>query len=103
MENQSSVFCRIAAEDSSIKFNPCAALQNSGSILLSEKNDKKLYSEFISGLGLSDIENQMNHIKLYEALVSQHLQEACDDYIRRSKLYVSLGLFGGITLSMLIL
>lgn len=103
IENPSSGFCLKAAGDFSFPSNPLTALKNAGDDLLTDKTDMKIFCDFIGGLGSSDMENQLNHIDLYDTLVSQHLKEASDDLIKRSKLYVALGLFGGITVSMLIL
>ena len=102
-ENESSVFCKKAMESPLFKDNPCLALQSAGEQLLGNREDRRTYFDFVNGLGVSDRENQMNHIALYETLIGKQESEAAEDYAKRSKLCMAMGLFGGITLSMLII
>lgn len=102
-ENPSSRFCSLARETAIFSKNPITALRQAGDRLLQDEKDKRMFADFVSGLGTSDTENQIRHIKLYEELAAQHLAEASEDSKRRSKLCVALGLFGGVTLSLLMI
>ena len=103
LEHPSSAFCKAAAADERFSQNPCTALNSAGDRLLQEKSDKKLFGDFVSGLGISNTDAQMDHIRLYEELLTRQIAEAEEDYTKRSKLCVSLGLFAGVTLSLLLI
>lgn len=61
-----------------------------------EKQDKALLTKFFSGLGSTDIEGQLSHIKLYRELFNEQYQKSKEDIIKKSKLYRMLGLFSGL-------
>ena len=65
--------------------------------------DMALLKEFGEGLGTTDIEGQLSHITLYQGLFSKQQSGAEDDIIQKSKLYKSLGLFGGVSAALMFL
>lgn len=65
--------------------------------------DVELYLGFVRGLGVSDTQGQLEHIALYRALLEPRLEQARADAAQKSRVLVALGLFGGITLSLLLL
>lgn len=65
--------------------------------------DKELISEFGNELGQSDIDGEINHIDMHISLVDDRLAEARSELLQKGKLYRTLGLFAGITISIIIL
>lgn len=61
-----------------------------------EKQDKTLLIKFFSGLGSTDIEGQLSHIKLYTEFFNEQYEKSKEDIIKKSKLYRMLGLFSGL-------
>lgn len=100
---ENSQFCREAIGEASFPEDPCKALQTAGNRLLRKKEDRELYSGFIQGLGASDIQGQIQHIELYASLLENSLEGAREDREKKSRLYVSLGLFGGLALCIVML
>ena len=88
LENQASRFCRLAERDSQFLSDPAGALERAG---------------VVRGLGVSDTQGQLEHIALYRALLEPRLEQARADAAQKSRVLVALGLFGGITLSLLLL
>lgn len=98
-----SPFCREAAASPLFSQNPQQALLQAGKRLLPRQGDKALYQGFAQGLGTSDAAGQLRHLELYASLVGQALLEAREERDKRSRLYICLGLFGGLTLCLLLL
>ncbi|MEE0957112.1 MAG: stage III sporulation protein AB [Ruminococcus sp.] len=73
---------------------PPNALQNS---------DKELLSAFGSQLGASDTEGQLRHIELYQTLFAKQLKQAEETLAQKSRLYRTLGLFGGLSVGIVLL
>lgn len=67
------------------------------------KIDKDLIAEFGAEFGQSDIDGEINHIDLHIALVEDRLEKARTELVQKGKLYRTLGIFGGITVSLIIL
>ena len=65
--------------------------------------DEELLREFGKGLGVSDTEGQTAHCKLYGELFSRQAEAARRDAANKGKLYIMLGLAGGLGLSLLLL
>ena len=103
LENQASRFCRLAERGSQFLSDPAGALERAGRALLQEPGDVELYLGFVRGLGVSDTQGQLEHIALYRALLEPRLEQARADAAQKSRVLVALGLFGGITLSLLLL
>jgi len=102
-ENGNSRFCRLAAEDPAFLPEPKAALERAGEKLLKETADMELYRGFVRGLGDSDTESQLEHMSLYAGLLESNLARAKEAKTEKSRLYVCLGLFSGITLCLVLL
>lgn len=100
---QGSELCREAVNRPEFYKNPCLALETAGSKLFQNKEDRDMFNGFVSGLGTNDTQGQINHIKLYEGLAGHQLGEADMDASSRYKLYVMMGLFGGVTVSILLI
>lgn len=102
-ENRESVFCSLAMKEPSIFQDPKDALQNAGKQLLKDTGDLELYRSLVKGLGESDSQSQMEHLDLYAELLETRLKQAEEAKEKKSRLYVCLGLFGGITLCLVLL
>lgn len=102
-ENKDLLFCGGAAAQPHFAQNPCAALEKAGSSCFENAQDKKLFADFVRGLGASDTQGQLSHVSLYAQLLEEHLAEASQDQKMRSKLFVGLGLFAGITICVLLI
>ena len=65
-------------------------------------SDKELLLGFGEKLGKTDLEGQLSHIELYRALFQKQIKEAEDDAQKKSRLYRTLGIFGGVSAAILI-
>ena len=65
--------------------------------------DEALLREFGKGLGTSDTEGQTTHCQLYGELFARQAEEARREAANKGKLYMMLGLAGGLGLSLLLL
>lgn len=70
---------------------------------MKENADMELYRRFVRKLGDSDIESQLEHMSLYAGLLESNLDQAGEAKEKKSRLYMCLGLFGGITLCLVLL
>ena len=68
-----------------------------------DNGDWELYQGFVQGLGVSDVQGQMEHLELYRSLLEPRLEQAREEAKQKSKVFVALGLFAGVTLSLLLL
>ncbi len=64
--------------------------------------DLELLKGFGAGFGASDTEGQLAHFSLYETLAASSLKEAREQRDRKSKLYLMLGVFGGMAAAILL-
>lgn len=67
------------------------------------KADRELISDFGTDFGQSDIDGEINHIDLNITLAEDRLEKARTELTQKGKLYRTLGIFGGITVSLIIL
>lgn len=67
------------------------------------KSDIELLIEFGNELGKTDIDGQLKHIELYKNLFQKELMSAEEDIINKSKLYKTMGLFVGISTTLMII
>jgi len=67
------------------------------------KSDIELLIEFGNELGKTDIDGQLKHIELYINLFQKELMSAEEDIINKSKLYKTMGLFAGISTTLMII
>lgn len=65
--------------------------------------DTELIAEFGAEFGQSDIDGEINHIDMHTALIEDRLIQARSELSQKGKLYRTLGLFAGITVSLIIL
>lgn len=65
-------------------------------------NDMKLLLSFGEGFGASDTDGQIAHLELYSQLFNTCLKSARDDRNRKSKLYLMLGVFAGLSSALLL-
>lgn len=98
-----SPFCKEAVGLAVFPQDPRQALAQAGERLLSQKGDRELYQGFVAGLGASDTQGQLGHIGLYAAMLEHTLGQARQEREAKARLYVSLGLFGGAALCLLLL
>ena len=66
------------------------------------QKDLELLKGFGEGFGSSDTEGQLAHFSLYESLAASALGEAKEEHGRKSKLYLMLGIFGGMAAAILL-
>lgn len=64
--------------------------------------DSKLIREFGFGLGVTDLEGQLTHIRLYQKLTADRLRQAQDCLEKKGKLYRQLGVLGGISVALVL-
>lgn len=102
LEQQDSKFCRVAERDGDFLWNPVKSLELAGRDLLWEQGDLDWYLGFVRGLGVSDVQGQLEHIGLYQSLLEPRLQIAQEESRQKSKVSVALGLFGGVALGLLL-
>lgn len=102
MLTQSSV-CRAAARVPCVLSDPQTALRAAGEECFFHPKDKKLFLEWVSGLGNTDTEGQLRRIDLFLSRLEQNLQEAAQDRAVKSRLYVCLGFCGALSLCILLL
>lgn len=100
--NRESRFCALAAEDQNFLYDPKAALERAGDRLLKAPGDLELYRSFVRGLGETGAEEQLEHLALCGSLVEASLSSAREEKEKRSRLYVCLGLFGGVALCLVL-
>lgn len=103
IREEDSPFCQAAVMQPDFGRDPPGALARAGEGLLSKPSDRALYESFARGLGASDAPGQLRHIDLYAARVEEALREAREERDKRGRLYVCLGLFGGLTVCLLLL
>ena len=66
-------------------------------------DDIELLKSFVDRLGVDDIEGQISNCKLNIEFINEHLKNAREEKKKKSKLYLMLGVFGGVSLSLLLI
>ncbi len=66
------------------------------------KNDKKLLSEFLEGLGLGDTESQCERCRVYSDLFLRQETSAAEQAKEKSGLYGKLGIFSGLFIAVML-
>lgn len=66
------------------------------------RKDMELLQGFGAGFGASDTDGQLSHFTLYSELTAAALRDAKEERNRKSKLYLMLGLFGGMAAAILL-
>lgn len=103
LERQDSSFCRLAERDGDFLWDPSKALEKAGRYLLWDQGDLDLYLGFVAGLGVSDTQGQLEHIGLYRSLLEPRLLQAQEEARQKARVFIAVGLFAGVTLSVLLL
>lgn len=103
LERLDSPFCRLAEREGEFLLDPAKALAQAGKSLLWDQGDLELYLGFVSGLGVSDTQGQIEHIGLYRSLLEPRLERAQEEAAQKGKVYIGLGIFAGVTISLLLL
>lgn len=103
VKTRDSRFCTLAASEPIFYQDPKGALERAGERLFRERADLELYRGFVRGLGDSDTQSQLEHISLYAGLLESNLAQAGEAKEKKTRLYICLGLFGGITLCLVLL
>ena len=67
------------------------------------KADRELLLQFGRGLGKSDLEGQLAHCASYRRLIADRLQTARGEAAAKGRLYLTLGIAGGLSLALLLL
>lgn len=65
--------------------------------------DMELLEGLGSGLGATDAQGQLKHIELYRALFKRQREAAYEEAAQKSKLYKVLGLFAGVSVSLVMM
>lgn len=76
------------------------AIKNISSKYGLNKNDVGLISQFGNKLGISDTEGQISNCELNISLINERLRDAREEKRKKSRLYIMLGVFCGISLSL---
>ena len=66
-----------------------------------DAEDRRLLQDFGVGLGTTDINGQLAHCELYTDLFQVRLREARSQKEKKAKLYLLLGVFGGLAAALL--
>ncbi len=64
--------------------------------------DKKLLSEFLSGIGLGDTESQVERCRVYAELFAGQETVAAEQVKEKSGLYGKLGIFSGLFIAVML-
>ena len=68
-----------------------------------KKGDTALLLEFGEQLGKTDVDGQLKHLELYEALFKKQLTDAENEINKKSKLYKTMGFFVGTAAALMII
>ena len=68
-----------------------------------KKGDAALLLEFGEQLGKTDVDGQLKHLELYEALFKKQLTDAENEINKKSKLYKTMGFFVGTAAALMII
>lgn len=68
-----------------------------------KNSDRQLLLEFGEQLGKTDVDGQLKHLELYEALFKKQLTDAENEITKKSKLYKTMGFFVGTAAALMII
>lgn len=68
-----------------------------------KNSDRQLLLEFGEQLGKTDVDGQLKHLELYEALFKKQLMDAENEINKKSKLYKTMGFFVGTAAALMII
>ena len=66
-------------------------------------DERQLLADFGDTLGTSDTEGQLKAISAYQEAVRELYEKRCSEYMKKGKLYRSLGLLAGLTLGIIVI
>lgn len=98
-----SPFCTQAVKEIGFSGNPCKALEKAGEKFFWNSGDLELFQSFVRKLGCSGLQEQLEHIELYNSLLQTRLEYAQEDREKKARLYISLGLFAGLSLCVVLM
>lgn len=101
--NQDFQLCSLAVSEQCFFHSPKEALERAGKKLFRDSSDAELCMGFVKGLGESDSQSQIEHLNLYTDLLEAHLTQAGEAREKKSRLYICFGLFGALTLCLLLI
>ena len=101
--NGNYCFCKTAVLNPCFSDNPIEALKSGIADIFNEHKDIAIFNDFVAGLGISDTIGQIEHIELYSELLDVNINEAHEEYEKKSKLFIMLGLFAGISLCVILI
>lgn len=67
------------------------------------KDDRNIINQFGSKLGATDVDGQMKYCEYFKNVFSEKAEQLKNDYISKSKIYRSLGFFGGLAMSIIMM
>lgn len=103
LDKMTSDFTRYIKNGKSVKNAWIDAVDNIYKNHSITKTDRDLLSEFGTEFGQNDVDGEINHIDMHISLVEDRLTQARSEFSQKGKLYRTLGLFAGITVSLMIL
>ena len=68
-----------------------------------QNSDIELLRAFGAPLGTTDLEGQLSHLALYRTLLQKQRDDAAQTAAEKSRLYRTLGLFGGVCAAIMLL
>lgn len=66
-------------------------------------SDRELLTELGNSLGTTDAEGQLHLIELYKSLLAKQLEAAEAEQRQKTRVYVSVGLFSGLSLAIVLI
>lgn len=96
-------FLHIIKTDSfhSFSYSWINSIENSNCFL--SQRDKELLKSFGERLGSSDIDGQLSSIALYKENFIKLKESAVDEYMKKSRLYRSFGILGGMFIAIIVI
>ena len=68
-----------------------------------QKKDTEILEEYLSNLGMTDLESGINRTEVYRALLQKQIEQAEGEMKEKSRLYSLLGIFAGIFVAIILI
>lgn len=68
-----------------------------------QKKDTEILEEYLSNLGMTDLEAGINRTEVYRALLQKQIEQAEGEMKEKSRLYSLLGIFAGIFVAIILI
>ncbi len=78
----------------------CTACRTEGDAWGLSSEDRRLFEEFVSQLGMSDLEGEITRCRRYARLFSERCTAAREELRHKGRLYITLGCCGGSALAL---